>query len=48
MDQATHNRIVSNQPLPLRSLAETGADILAIEKKAEGFLDGLPMGATLP
>jgi len=48
VDQATHNRIVSNKPQPLRTLAEIGADILAIEKEAEGLLDGLLMGATQP
>ena len=31
------------KPRPLRSLAEINADILAIEKEAEGLLDGLLM-----
>lgn len=29
------------RPQPLRSLEEISADILAIEKEAEGLLDGL-------
>ena len=29
------------KPQPLRTLAEISADILAIEKEAEGLLDGL-------
>lgn len=29
------------QPQPLRTLEEISADILAIEKEAEGLLDGL-------
>jgi type I restriction enzyme M protein len=29
------------KPPPLRTLAEIGADILAIEKEAEGLLDNL-------
>ena len=32
------------QPQPLRTLEEIGADILAIEKEAEGLLDGLLKG----
>ncbi len=36
------------KPQPLRTLAEIGADILAIEKEAEGLLDGLLVGATQP
>ena len=32
------------QPQPLRSLEEISADILAIEKEAEGLLDGLLVG----
>ncbi len=36
------------KPQPLRTLADIGADILAIEKEAEGLLDGLLMGATQP
>ena len=32
------------KPEPLRTLAEIGADILAIEKEAEGLLDGLLKG----
>jgi type I restriction enzyme M protein len=32
------------QPQPLRTLEEISADILAIEKEAEGLLDGLLMG----
>jgi type I restriction enzyme M protein len=34
------------KPQPLRSLDEISADILAIEKEAEGLLDGLLKGAT--
>lgn len=34
------------KPKPLRSLQEISADILAIEKEAEGLLDGLLVGAT--
>jgi len=33
------------KPKPLRTLEEISADILAIEKEAEGLLDGLLMGA---
>jgi len=33
------------KPQPLRTLEEISADILAIEKEAEGLLDGLLMGA---
>lgn len=33
------------KPKPLRSLQEISADILAIEKEAEGLLDGLLVGA---
>jgi type I restriction enzyme M protein len=33
------------KPQPLRTLAEISADILAIEKEAEGLLDGLLVGA---
>ena len=29
------------KPKPLRTLAEIGADILAIEREAEGLLEGL-------
>jgi type I restriction enzyme M protein len=36
------------KPQPLRTLAEISADILAIEKEAEGLLDGLLVGATQP
>jgi hypothetical protein len=32
------------KPQPLRTLAEISADILAIEKEAEGLLDGLLVG----
>jgi len=32
------------QPQPLRTLEEISADILAIEKEAEGLLDGLLIG----
>ena len=32
------------KPKPLRTLAEIAADILAIEKAAEGLLDGLLVG----
>jgi len=32
------------KPQPLRSLDEIAADILAIEKEAEGLLDGLLKG----
>jgi type I restriction enzyme M protein len=39
MDQATHNK----KPKPLRTVEEISADILAIEKEAEGLLDGLPV-----
>ena len=34
------------RPQPLRTLAEISADILAIEKEAEGLLDGLLVGGT--
>ena len=34
------------KPQPLRTLEEISADILAIEKEAEGLLDGLLMGGT--
>ena len=34
------------KPQPLRTLAEISADILAIEKEAEGLLDGLLVGGT--
>ncbi len=34
------------QPQPLRTLAEISADIVAIEKEAEGLLDGLLIGGT--
>ncbi len=34
------------KPQPLRSLEEISADIMAIEKEAEGLLDGLLTGAT--
>lgn len=33
------------KPQPLRTLEEISADILAIEKEAEGLLDGLLVGA---
>ena len=33
-------------PQPLRSREEISADILAIEKEAEGLLDGLLKGGT--
>lgn len=33
------------KPKPLRTLAEIGADFLAIEKEAEGLLDGLLVGS---
>ena len=36
------------KPQPLRTLAEISADILAIEKDAEGLLDGLLVEATQP
>ena len=36
------------KPQPLRTLAEISADILAIEKEAEGLLDGLLVGAAAP
>ena len=36
------------KPQPLRTLAQISADILAIEKEAEGLLDGVLVGATLP
>jgi type I restriction enzyme M protein len=32
------------EPQPLRTLEEISADILAIEKEAEGLLDGLLKG----
>ena len=35
-------------PQPLRTLAEISADILAIEKEAEGLLDGLLVEETQP
>jgi type I restriction enzyme M protein len=35
------------KPQPLRTLVEISADILAIEKEAEGPLDGLLVGGTL-
>ena len=34
------------RPQPLRTLEDVGADILAIEKEAEGLLDGLLKGGT--
>ena len=34
------------QPQPLRSREEISADVLAIEKEAEGLLDGLLKGGT--
>lgn len=34
------------QPQPLRTLEEISADILAIEKEAEGLLDGLLVRGT--
>ena len=34
------------KPQPLRTLAQISADILAIEKEAEGLLDGLLVGGT--
>lgn len=56
MDQATHNKIVyvisfmryGYKPQLLRALAEISADILAIEKVAEGLLNGLLVEATQP
>jgi type I restriction enzyme M protein len=36
------------KPQPLRTLAEISADILAIEKEAEGLLYGLLVEATQP
>ena len=36
------------KPQPLRTLAKISADILAIEKEAEGLLDGLLVEATQP
>jgi len=36
------------KPQPLRTLAEISVDILAIEKEAEGLLDGLLVKATQP
>jgi len=36
------------KPQPLRTLAEISADILAIEKEAEGLLDGLLTTESLP
>ena len=33
--------IANLKPTPLRTLEEISADILAIEKEAEGLLDGL-------
>ena len=36
------------KPQPLRMLAEISADILAIEKEAEGLLEGLLVEATQP
>jgi len=36
------------KPQALRTLADIGAEILAIEKEAEGLLDGLLIGATQP
>jgi type I restriction enzyme M protein len=36
------------KPQPLRTLEEISADILAIEKEAEGLLDGLLKGAAKP
>ncbi len=35
------------KPKPLRTLEEISADILAIEREAEGLLDGLLVGARL-
>jgi hypothetical protein len=49
MGQATHNKIVSFSwgIAALRGLLEvTRADTLAIEKEAEGLLDGLLMQGT--
>jgi type I restriction enzyme M protein len=34
------------KPQPLRTLEDIAADILAVEKEAEGLLDGLLKGAT--
>jgi type I restriction enzyme M protein len=36
------------KPQPLRTLEEISADILAIEKEAEGLLDGLLKGGAKP
>ena len=36
------------KPKPLRTLAEISADILAIEREAEGLLDGLLVGESKP
>jgi type I restriction enzyme M protein len=36
------------KPQPLRTLEEISADILAVEKEAEGFLDGLLVGDPRP
>lgn len=33
-----------HKPKPLRTLEEISADILAIEREAEGLLDGLLVG----
>ena len=35
------------KPQPLRTLEEISADILAVEREAEGLLDGLLKGAAL-
>jgi hypothetical protein len=50
---ATHNKIVSftrhfYKPQPLHTLAQISADILAVEKEAEGLLDGLLMTDPTP
>jgi type I restriction enzyme M protein len=36
------------KPQPLRTLAQISADILAVEKEAEGLLDGLLMTDPTP
>lgn len=52
-NRAPHGRILTDAisscsspvPQPLRTLEEISADIVAIEKEADGLLDGLLKGA---
>jgi len=43
---AEHSTRYFYQPKPLRTLDEIRADILAVEREAEGFLDELVQGAS--